>query len=304
MGEKSQKIEKNFVETKCLFCESSDDRVVYQSSLNGKSFTSYTFSARRKREPEHYRIVACNNCSLGRSDPVIDESKLNELYAESRFIFPEEAPYAARTYQKLLKRMIDNNGLKVNSLMEIGCSNGFFLEKAIESGVNEVVGFEPSRDCWEHARENVRKHIFNDVFRPELLNGKKCDLACFFQVIDHLKDPEKTLCSVAQTLHPKGCLLLVCHDVESWTAKLLGNHSPIFDVEHIYLFSKKTIRMLLERTGFEVVEVGSLANVYPLSYWMRMLPLANRILDYVPGFLGDIPLGLKAGNLYAFGRKV
>ena len=124
--------------------------------------------------------------------------------------------------------------------------------------------------------------IINDIYKPALLGDRKFDAICSFHVIDHLRDPKSTVESFAEVLNPGGYVLIVCHDVESWSAKLLDGHSPIFDVEHIYLFSRKTLVLLLERAGFTCLEVDSLANTYPLGYWLRMLPVVNKISATIP----------------------
>lgn len=291
------------VDTECLFCDSPDDKQLFPAILDERSFTGYAFSARRERKREHYRIVRCEKCSLVRSSPILDEASINRLYAESEFIFSDEAPYAAETYIKLVLKLSEKYGVKVERLLEIGCSTGFLLEKALGAGIAEVTGFEPSRQCFEHATAGVKKHIINDVFEMEKLRGREFDVACTFQVIDHLKAPGKTISEMGRALRPGGLLLVVCHDVESWSAKMLKGASPIFDVEHVYLFSKETMSRLFMENGMEVLETGSLANTYPLSYWMRMLPVANKAVKVLPSFIKNIPVGLNAGNLYIIGRK-
>lgn len=295
--------ETSFVETQCLFCNNEKYHIVYPLRLSNNSISSYTFSARRKRKREHFRIVKCLKCGLVRSNPALEATHLNSLYAESQFIFSKEAPYAAVTYATLLKRLMKKYNAKVNSLLEIGCSTGFFLEKAVEAGVTDVIGFEPSKSCVENAQEDIRKKIINDIYKPELLVDKTFDLACSFHVFDHLRNPRNTLASISEKLNPGGYVLLVCHDVESWSAKLFGNNSPVFDVEHIYFFSINTMKMLLKSAGFDVLEIGSLSNTYSLEYWMRMMPITNLAVRFLPQFVANIPITLKAGNLYIFGKK-
>ena len=239
-----------------------------------------------------------------RSNPIIAEAEINRLYAESEFIFSGEAPYAARTYQALLQRLMQRHDLTIRHLLEVGCSTGFFLQKALALGIEEAVGFEPSLDCYKAAPSEIRGHIINDIFSRDRLGEKQFDLACSFQVIDHLRDPKQAVISMSAALKPGGHLLIVCHDVESWTAKILGDHSPIFDVEHIYLFSRKTMSRLFQSAGLEIVEAGALANTYPLGYWMRMLPLANKLIPFTPGFIRNLPLRLNVGNLFVLGRKI
>lgn len=147
--------------TECLFCRQASDKVLYPQCLTPESLTAYAFSARRARRREHYRIVACGRCGLVRSDPILDEASLASLYAQSTFLFSEEVSYAARTYAELLLELRSRyaGGRPIRSLLEIGCSTGFFLEQALEMRVEEVLGFEPSRNCLTHGSKRVRPHI-------------------------------------------------------------------------------------------------------------------------------------------------
>ncbi|MBF0131589.1 MAG: class I SAM-dependent methyltransferase [Magnetococcales bacterium] len=291
--------------TKCIFCGDAPNLERYPPRFSPEKLSAYTFSARRNRQREHYRIVCCANCGLVRSDPVLKEEVQNQFYRESEFLFSEEAPFAARTYAYLLERLLrQHQGDKpVHSVCEIGCSSGFFLEQCIDLGFDDVIGFEPSIQCRQHAAPKVRDRIITAPFSPEHVAGRRFDLLCSFHVFDHLRNPLQVLSDAATHLNGGGYVFLVCHDVESLGAHMLGSRNPIFDVEHIYLFSKKTISMMLERTGFTTLEVGSLTNTYPLGYWMRMFPGAGGIAQWLPRMLARLPISLRAGNLYAFGRK-
>jgi hypothetical protein len=117
------------------------------------------------------------------------------------------------------------------------------------------------------------------------------------------------LCEAAiQLLTPGGAIYLIGHDRESFVNRALGTRSPIFDIEHQQLFSKKSMRYLLEKAGFTGVEITSIRNRYPLSYWMKLLPLPLglkkgliRILTACG--LGRLSIALNVGNLAAVGYK-
>lgn len=291
-------------ETKCIFCgKESADYVLFPELLNDDTFSNYSFSARRKRKREHYKILKCKKCGLVRSSPIADEETINQLYKGSEFIFPAEAPFAAETYSLLLEKLNNKYKANSNSLLEIGCSTGFFLEKVKKIGMTNILGFEPSKSCFEHCTTDIKKNVICDIYKPELLNEKTFDTICSFHVWDHLTHPDETLKSLVEKLNTNGCVLFVCHDVEALSAKILKDHSPIFDIEHIYLFSQKTIRNLFKSAGLKILETGSLRNNYPIRYWLKMLPIFNSLEAALPSFISSIPLALKAGNLYAFGRK-
>jgi len=289
--------------TKCLFCADAKDIELYPERLTLESFTSFAFSARRKRRREHYRIVACSHCGLVRSDPIVDDNSLAELYGMSEFIFSDEEPYAAKTYAGLLRDLTKHIGRVPASLLEVGCSTGFFLEKALELGIGEVVGFEPSVSCLAHSSKWMRPRIVNSVFEPGRIQGRTFEVVCSFHTIDHLPRPDLVLEAMVESLAPGGHVLIVCHDVESWTAKILRDHSPIFDVEHIYLFSAKTLIQLAKHAKLEIIGCGQLINTYPLGYWLRMAPGLNKLTGLLPKFLRTLPVTLSAGNLYLIAQK-
>ncbi len=291
--------------TVCLFCGPAPSKTVFREHLSPESFTGYAFSARRERRRTHYRIVRCERCGLVRSDPVLDESSINALYTESKFLFSGEEAYAAKTYADLLGSLLPRMGgvEKNRRLIEIGCSTGFFLKEAVRLGCDQATGFEPSRECVERADPSLKGRIINDVYRPDAVAGKEFDLVCSFHVFDHLADPLGLLRSAMERLRPGGSVLVVCHDVGAASARILGDFSPIFDVEHIYLFSMKTMRMLFEQAGLEIVEIGTLKNRYPMGYWLRMAPLVGGLVRCLPRAARDFPIALNAGNLYAVGRK-
>jgi hypothetical protein len=89
---------------------------------------------------------------------------------------------------------------------------------------------------------------------------------------------------------------------------MLGRKSPIFDIEHLQLFSPTSVRRMMTVAGFEDVEVGSILNWYPIRYWAKLFPIP---LALKRGFLalvdatrvGRLVLPLPAGNLFAIGYK-
>ena len=57
--------------------------------------------------------------------------------------------------------------------------------------------------------------------------------------------------------------MIVCHDWRSRVNRALGRRSPIYDIEHVQLFSATSARELLERSGLADVRVRGIRNRYP-----------------------------------------
>ena len=103
-------------------------------------------------------------------------------------------------------------------------------------------------------------------------------------------------------------MLLIAHDRRALSARLLGRRSPIFDIEHLQLFSPASARRLLEAAGFSNIELRRVVNRYPLHYWVKLFPLprpaqavADRPAQGPP--VGSVPIPLAAGNLAAIGFR-
>ena len=84
--------------------------------------------------------------------------------------------------------------------------------------------------------------------------------------------------------------------------------SPIFDIEHLQLFSEKTIRALLQRADFSDIRVMPVWNRYPIHYWMRLAPLPRNLKKGLvrltkQGPLATVACSLPAGNIAAVTRK-
>lgn len=294
-----------FVQIQCPICENVNDTEIFPARLFPDTFSPYAFSARRARRREHYRIVRCNGCGLVRSNPILDPTQIQSLYEDSLFCYDSEVDFAADTYVDLFLNLLSGRCRtgEMESILEIGCGNGFFLERAQQMGIPRVLGFEPSSECLLRASPSIRPHIINGVFRPELVQGQRFDVICSFHVIDHLVNPRQTLNLLTRYMNVGGFMLLVCHDVEAWSARFLRTHSPIFDVEHICLFSRDTLSLLVQRSGLRPLEVGLLTNRYPLGYWLRMAPLGNFFSRLLPKGVKERPVALRAGNLYMLAQR-
>jgi len=81
-------------------------------------------------------MVRCLSCGLVRSDPVLDEATLAHLYAESTFDYEAETANLKATYGRYLAKLRAFSNHQ-DSLLEIGCGDGFFLEQALTQGYSK-----------------------------------------------------------------------------------------------------------------------------------------------------------------------
>lgn len=295
-------------ELKCAICrEDKGFDVLYKENFNYSSIDENTFSARRIPQKCHYRLLKCKECGLVYSSPIFDTGEIEQLYKKSKLNYDAEIENIKETYGQYLKSLMSLIPSAEN-ILEIGCGSGFILKIALDMGFHNVYGVEPSRDAVEKADEKIKDKIVIDIFRPGLFKENFFDIICFFQTIDHIIDPNELLQNCYKILKPNGIVFCINHNTEALSTKILGERSPIFDIEHIYLFNKSTIKIIFENNGFEVVDIIDISNTYSLGYWIMMLPFPIAIKKKIVDILAFInikekKISVKSGNIGIIARK-
>lgn len=292
----------------CPVCGSADEKgILAESNFDVNSLNSLSFASRKHPEYMHYRLVICPICDLLYATPVPDSKWLNDGYIDALYDSQEEALFASRTYSKRLLKFLHNLP-DLKGALDIGCGDGAFLERLIELGFSDVVGVEPSKAPYQAAKPEIREMIELGVFSAENFKNRNFSLITCFQTLEHINDP-KELCTQSYELLKKGgAFLSILHDYRSLSAKILGMKSPIFDIEHLQLFSINSIKYLLRETGFNNITVSPILNTYKMQYWLKILPLSNEIKNGVSKIMDtvgirNLSVSIPAGNIAAIGYK-
>jgi SAM-dependent methyltransferase len=285
----------------CPLCGSRDEAQVIDRTFDASHVGRLSFASRKPPELMHWRLVTCPSCGLVYASPAPTGEELLREYRDAGFDAADESRYAAATYAglvaKLLPSLPDRDGA-----LDIGAGDGAFLERLLGLGFGRVVGLEPSPAARAGASARVRDSIREQPFEAGALDAGSFSLVSCLQTIEHLPEPLEACREAGRLLKPGGALLVVCHDRRAWSARLLGRRSPIYDIEHLQLFDRATLLALLERSGFERIEVHGLVNRYPLAYWLRLARAPARFvraLDPVASLAVTVP----AGNLWAVGYR-
>jgi SAM-dependent methyltransferase len=249
-------------------------------------------------------MVRCAETGLVFSREILPDEMLGALYAESKVTFSAQAGIIRADYWRPLERL--GKRLKRGAALEIGCSSGFFLEELLARGFGEVQGCEPSVEAKALAAPSVRGRIRTGFFTEDAYPDATFDLICCFQTLDHLGDPMAMLRACHRKLKPGGLLYVIVHDSASLQARIFGERSPIIDVEHIYLFNRRTLPMAALKAGFSNAECRPLTNAYPLGHLAAHAPLpGKRAIQAALGWtgLGGLSPRLRLGNLSLIARK-
>jgi SAM-dependent methyltransferase len=290
----------------CPVCgPGAEAEVFVESNYDPARINSFSFASRKAPELMRYRLMRCRSCDVLYADPAPVLKKLSEAYVEASFDSGEEAAYAAKTYAGVIPRL----GLAGRrGALDIGTGDGAFLRELLKAGFSQVQGIEPSQAPVKAAPAEIRKLIKLGFFKPGAYKAASLDLVTCFQTMEHVDAPAMVAKEAKRILRPGGAFYTVCHSHRSFSAKVLGLRSPIFDIEHLQLFSPRSLKRLLENEGYTGVQVFYLANSYPLHYWIKVFPLPGALKQALTALLrtlgiADLPIPLRAGNLAGFGIK-
>jgi SAM-dependent methyltransferase len=253
------------------------------------------------------RLVVCKGCGLLYGNPILSARSLELLYRHAAFDSDDESQLASFVYKQVVAKYLDQLPDR-DSAIDIGAGDGAFCERLVELGFRHVVGIEPSEAPIAAAKPQIRSMLIHGVFRATDFPASSTSLISCFQIMEHLVSPLETAVAALRILKPKGVFVVVVHDQQAFSAKLLGLKSPIYDIEHLQLFTKDTAEQLLTRAGFEGIEVRRLWNRYPLKYWMRLFPFPPRLKPRLLSFanqsrVSHFRLSLPAGNLVLAGIR-
>ncbi len=293
----------------CPICDSSEhSKLFLESNFEEEKTDSFSFSSRKIPELMHLRMLLCQSCDLLYASPAPSAEMLELAYKRAGFDSGEEADCASYTYIHLLSEILKSLPDKDGAL-DIGTGDGAFLERLLERGFNNVIGIEPSEAPINSAKKHISPLIVPGSFNPDDFADRSFSLITSFQTLEHVENPKEVLSAVIRLLKPGGVFVTVSHNFRSYSARIMGSKSPIYDIEHLQLFSLTSMTGMLKKCGFSEIKVYPVTNTYPLHYWMKMLPMPLSLKKASIGLSKKVKLGyLKvpffAGNMLACCRKL
>jgi len=220
-----------------------------------------------------YEVHKCRGCSVEFLNPQPDDAALASIYSADYFLGAQSAEAERRVSE--MKRATASKYLDVVSrflhtrtpkLLEIGCGHGDLLCEA-QYRRFEVAGLEYSAHATAKANERlggpfVRTGSVDSV--PLASGHYDCVLAA--DVVEHVRDPLSFMTRIRAALKPGGLVSVITPSLDSLARRLLCKLWMEYKAEHLFYFGRKSIRILLRRSGFTIAAVVANRKVLTLEY--------------------------------------
>lgn len=193
------------------------------------------------------RLAFCHGCGVivnvaFEEQPLADESETSQA-ASPRF--QEYASTLARTW-------IERYGLQGETVLEIGCARGEFLQVMLDEGAGHGIGVDPVLALDDAPSETDRLTFVGEVFRADHLDDSVRAVICR-HTLEHIYDTGAFLAALREAIGERD--LVVLFEVPDAERVLVEVAFHDIYYEHCSYFSAGSLRRLFERCGFEVMRL-------------------------------------------------
>ena len=221
---------------------------------------------RKQHKDMEFQIVRCNNCGFIFMNPMLTEEGIKKVYNSEYFhdysssvIDEKDRKSANIFYHYLLKKIEKQTGMNKGNLLDIGCATGLFLDSVKKANPGwRLYGCDTSRECVELGRKGLKLNL--KVGEIENCNYPEnfFELVTMFEVIEHIRSPMTSLKEINRVMKKGGYLVIQTGNNDSLISKIYGKKHSYFIIYHVSYFSLKTIKMALEKNGFNVIKIGGI----------------------------------------------
>jgi SAM-dependent methyltransferase len=219
-----------------------------------------------------------------------------DAYSSGDYFHAHDLSRKGEAGRQLARRAAELLGRK-GSLLELGCGRGELLVAAREEGW-QVAGVDMTAS-WAGSAADVPVEVAPVEAARSLERPESYDVIILAAILEHLYDPARCLDRCHRALAPGGLIFIdVPNECSLWTRagnaymRLRGkdwaiNLSPTFPPFHVVGFCPASLRRLLDRCGFDVVELTS-------QRWQNELPRRPGVLAQIERIGADAVLTLGA----------
>jgi hypothetical protein len=252
-------------------------------------------------------LLSCTACGFISANVDLTGEQLEALYSEKYFFGEEYFDYELEkesleiNFRARIRTLRRYMNVAQGALFEIGCAYGYFLNIA-RSSFRAASGIDISKDAVTHATKNLGLNaVAADYLSYQVKQHP--DAIVMWDVIEHLPRPDLFVEKASADLSTGGLIAITTGDISSLNARLRGkNWRMIHPPTHLHYFSIKTLTLLLEKNGFEVLYArhpGTSRNLRSILYIVLAMRLKmGKLYDRIGGWsFFDRSISLNLGDI-------
>ncbi|MBX2847252.1 MAG: class I SAM-dependent methyltransferase [Acidiferrobacterales bacterium] len=237
-----------------------------------------------------YDLTTCLNCDHVQVSPVPDESELLSYYQDkgddsfygnscSVSLYEQsesDDSFLKKYYSERIAVVERCTSSREAKILDFGCTNGVFAKAVLDSGYQNVVGYDVAEQLVALGRDKGLPLYSGDI--DEFCEARKesFDFVLSYHVFEHLPSPKQTLAKLRSILKDGGRIYVNVPHIRSLQVKLLGEKSPIIDPpHHIHYFTRQSLIRLLQDQGFDILEVET-------PFWEKTTDTYLQLKGYNP----------------------
>jgi 2-polyprenyl-3-methyl-5-hydroxy-6-metoxy-1,4-benzoquinol methylase len=190
-------------------------------------------------------VYQCDGCGL------IQLSGTPVIYHEGTTSATGYSNWMLDYRRQQMQNFVESHQLQGKRILDVGCGDGHLLDVIKGSGAVPV-GLDASEHAVEIAQQRGHMVHYGYAERDHLIEDGPFDAFVSTDVIEHVPDLKDFLQGIHRNIKANGVGLIETPDFE----KVLATqrfYDFIFD--HLSYFTRRTLRLALELSGFEVVKL-------------------------------------------------
>jgi 2-polyprenyl-3-methyl-5-hydroxy-6-metoxy-1,4-benzoquinol methylase len=205
--------------------------------------------------------VLCGNCSMVFINPVFKDQELVKYYRHNNsnqaIAHSSEIDFYRRIYTSGLEMIAKYKSY--GKILDIGCSSGLFLD--IAASKYSPYGIELNEADVRIARSKGH-HVWDQPIEIVAFGqNDKFDVITLWDVFEHIKDGKTYLQNLKVRLQENGVIFLQIPNAGALAARIMRDKCNMFDgLEHVNLYSLKTITLLATNAGYKVLGIVSVID--------------------------------------------
>lgn len=240
--------------SQCPNCSSSDLRLKHSGVI-------------AHDDTGEFDIFECKNCQLQFVAQILTPEEIEEYYCKIKklndHIYLDENVKYLNYYYNELKKRIERNLASKGNILDIGCSSGYFLD--VMDGWNRY-GVEISTQYASVAKEKYGDNIFVGSVDDYEIKENFFDVITIQDALDHMIDPAYVVQKCYKMLKVGGVLIIKVHNTDCLYAKITGrNFYAFIPPEHLFYFNQKSIKHLMENSGFKTNSFEFIPHLFQLK---------------------------------------